>query len=131
MTIKTKKRGNPKWVKGGKSPNPAGRPKDGESWSAIIKAVGDMYPEDIIAFVGQNNDLGKAVAQLPKNVQMKYLVTTRVFAALMFEPTSGLWKELMERVEGKMTQPISGEIKYLWQDFIKQDEDPDSQTSDN
>lgn len=88
--------------KPGQSGNPAGRPKDGHSWAAIIKAVGDMYPDDILAFVGNGNELGRAVAQLPHNVQMKYLVTTRIFAALMFEPTSGLWKELMERVEGKV-----------------------------
>jgi len=113
MTIankpKTKKsKGNPNWVKGGKSPNPAGRPKDGESWAAIIKAVGDMYPEDILAFVGSNNDLGRNLAQMPKQVQMKYLVTSRIFAALMFEPSSGLWKELMERVEGKVAQKLEG-----------------------
>jgi len=29
-----------------------------------------------------------------------------VFAALMFEPTSGLWKELMERAEGKVTDRV-------------------------
>jgi hypothetical protein len=37
---------------------------------------------------------------------MKYLVTARVFSALMFEPTSGLWKELMERAEGKVITPV-------------------------
>jgi len=100
MTIK--KKGNPKWVKGGASPNPHGRPKDGESWAGIIKAVGDMYADDILAFVGINNDLGRALAKLPKDVQMKYLVTARVFAQLMFEPSSGLWAQLMERSEGKM-----------------------------
>jgi hypothetical protein len=89
------------WKKG-QSGNPKGRPKDGESWAAIIKAVGEMYPNDILAFVGTNNDLGKVIAQLPKNVQMKYLVTARVFSALMFEPTAGLWKELMERADGKV-----------------------------
>ena len=101
-----KKRGNPNWVKGGKSPNPTGRPKDGESWEGIIKSVGDMYPADIIAFVGRNNDLGRALALLPQDVQMKYLVTARVFASLMFEPASGLWKELMERAEGKVTDRV-------------------------
>ena len=45
------------WKKG-QSGNPAGRPKDGESWAAIIKSVGDMYPADIVAFVGKDNDLG-------------------------------------------------------------------------
>ena len=96
----TKPRGKP-WPKG-VSGNPAGRPKDGESWAAIIKSVGNMYPADIVAFVGTSNDLGKMLAKLPSGVQMKYLVTARVFSALMFEPTSGLWKELMERVEGKV-----------------------------
>lgn len=61
-----------------------------------------MYPTDILAFIGENNDLGRALKQYPPNVQMKYLVTARVFSALMFEPTSGLWKELMERADGKV-----------------------------
>lgn len=65
-----------------------------------------MYPDDILAFVGENNDLGKVLKQLPKSVQMKYLVTARVFSALMFEPTSGLWKELMERAEGKVQDKL-------------------------
>jgi hypothetical protein len=112
-----KKRGNPNWVKGGKSPNPAGRAKDGESWAAIIAAVGNMYPEDVLALVGRNNDLGREMAQLPKGVQMKYLVTARVFAALMFEPTHGLWKELMERAEGKVQDKVavdnSGQVKIV------------------
>lgn len=101
-----KKRGNPNWQKGGKSPNPAGRPKDGESWASIIKSVGDMYPTDLIAFIGNDNDLGQMLAKLPANVQMKYLVTARVFSSLMFEPSSGLWKELMERSEGKVKDTL-------------------------
>jgi len=95
-----KPRGKP-WPKG-KSGNPAGRPKDGYSWAAIIADVGNTYPEDLIKFIGLDNDLGRNLALLPKGVQMKYLITARVFASLMFEPTAGLWKELMERVEGKV-----------------------------
>ena len=102
----TKKRGNPNWKKGGASPNPTGRPKDGESWAAIIKSVGDMYPADIVAFIGRDNDLGRMLAKLPQDVQMKYLITARVFSALMFEPSAGLWKELMERAEGKVKDVI-------------------------
>jgi len=128
MESKKRKRGNPAWVKGGKSPNPSGRPKDGESWASIIKAVGDMYPADIIAFVGRDNDLGKMLAKLPQGVQMKYLVTARVFSALMFEPSSGLWKELMERADGKVQslvditsggEPVKGYIGFSpdeWED---------------
>lgn len=113
--MKTGKRKTPKnaW-KPGQSGNPKGRPKDGESWSAIIKSVGDMYPTDLIAFIGRDNDLGQMLAQLPANVQMKYLVTARVFSSLMFEPSHGLWKELMERSEGKITDKHehTGEIVH-------------------
>ena len=106
-TQKTDKRKAPRsaW-KPGQSGNPNGRPKDGESWSAIISSIGNMYPEDILAFIGIDNDLGKEIAHLPKNVQMKYLVVARVFAALMFEPTSGLLKELLDRLEGKVSERI-------------------------
>ena len=104
--MENKKRGNPNWQKGGKSPNPTGRPKDGESWTSIIAAVGNMYPEDILAFIGRDNDLGRELMQLPKGVQMKYLVTARVFAALMFDPNPRMWVGLMERAEGKLNQTI-------------------------
>lgn len=103
-TKSAKPRGKP-W-KPGQSGNPLGRPRDGESWASVIAAVGNMYTDDLLAFIGANNDLGRQISQLPKNVQLKYLVTTRVFAALMFEPTSGLWKELMERAEGKVVSPV-------------------------
>ena len=102
---KKKKAPKSAWKKG-QSGNPAGRPKDGESWAGIIKAVGDMYPADMVAFIGADNDLGRMLQGLPQNVQMKYLVTARVFSSLMFEPTSGLWKELMERAEGKVTDKV-------------------------
>src|SRR5690349_19988090 len=109
-TATTDKRRAPKsaW-KPGQSGNPAGRPKDGESWASIIAAVGNMYPEDILVFVGRNNDLGREIVQLPKNVQMKYLVTARIFAALMFDPNPRLWASLMDRAEGKVMQPIGGD----------------------
>jgi len=65
-----------------------------------------MYPADIVAFIGASNELGRMLNKLPQDVQMKYLVTARVFASLMFEPTSSLWKELMERSEGKIPQAV-------------------------
>jgi hypothetical protein len=113
-TARTGKRAIPKTAwKPGQSGNPKGRPKDGESWASVIKAVGEMYPGDILDFIGRTNELGKQVAKLPKNVQMKYLVTTRIFSALMFDPTSGLWKELMERADGKLPTPVAftGDMK--------------------
>lgn len=92
--------------KPGESGNPAGRPKDGESWAAVIREVSNMTTEEILKMVGEQNDLGKALKQMPKNVQMKYLVTARVMAAMMFEPTAGLWNGLMDRAEGKVPQQI-------------------------
>ncbi len=86
----------------GQSGNPAGRPKDGESWSAIVKAVGEMYSDDLLAFIGTANDLGREINKYPKNVQLKYLVISRVFASLMFDPNPKLWTELMNRAEGKV-----------------------------
>lgn len=93
----------------GVSGNPKGRPKDGESWSAIIKAVGEMYPEDLLAFIGQDNELGKAIAKYPKQVQLKYLVTARIFAAMMFDPNPKLWTELLNRAEGKVPDKMQHE----------------------
>lgn len=100
----TKPRGRP-W-KPGQSGNPKGRPKDGESWSAIIAAVGNMYSSDLLAFIGTDNELGREINKYPKNVQLKYLVVSRVFSALMFEPTSGLLKEFMDRMEGKVAERV-------------------------
>jgi len=48
----------------------------------------------------------------------------------MFEPTSGLWKELMERAEGKITQPFSGNIGLSWKEFVNADTDPDDKQSE-
>jgi hypothetical protein len=95
------KHGNPNWLPG-KSGNPKGRPKDGESWAGIIREISNMTAGEVIELVGDKNDLGKAFKQMPKNVQMKKLITARVMAALMFDPGSGLWNALMERAEGKV-----------------------------
>lgn len=92
--------------KPGQSGNPAGRMKDEHSWKQVIAACSNMTVDDILVMVGETNDLGRAIKTMPKNVQMKYLVTARVLAALMFEPTSGLWNGLMDRMEGKVAERV-------------------------
>ena len=105
-TKRTEKRQPPPTAwKPGQSGNPNGAPKRGESWREIIDSVGKMFAEEVSAEVG-NNDLGRAYRQLPRGIAMKRLVVMRIFTALMFEPTAGLWNPLMERVEGKVIQPI-------------------------
>ncbi len=103
---KTKPKGNPSWKKGGTSPNPSGRPKDGQSWREVIADVSNMTIDDILVMVGRDNELGMQLAKMPKNLQMKYMVTARVMAALMFEPTAGLWNGLMDRMEGKVAERL-------------------------
>ena len=71
-----------------------------------MRDVGNMTSEEILEFIPKNNDLGRMIAKLPKKVQMKYLVTARVFSALMFEPSSALLNALMDRVDGKVSQAI-------------------------
>ena len=93
------------WHKG-QSGNPGGRPKDGESWASVIKAVSDMNVDEILAFIGTASALGKKIGRLPRGVQVKYLVTARVFAELMSAPTAGLWTGLMDRAEGKVREQI-------------------------
>lgn len=102
-----KKRNATTWKKGMPSPNPAGRPKDGESWKSVTAQIANMDRDEILLMVGKNNDLGRMLATLPTGVQMKYLVMARVFAALMFEPTQGLLTAVQDRMDGKVEEPIA------------------------
>ena len=103
---KPKRKTPPTAWKPGQSGNPAGRKKDEHSWKQVIAECSNMTVDDILQMVGETNDLGRVIKAMPKNVQMKYLVTSRVLAALMFEPTSGLWTGLMDRMEGKVAERI-------------------------
>lgn len=107
-----------RWMKGTPPPNPTGRPADGESWAAIIKEIGEMPAEEIIALVGRDNDLGRAFASMPRKVAVKKLVIVRIFAALMFDPSSGLLKELLDRVDGKVKEKIEHSGNITWAEFV-------------
>jgi hypothetical protein len=112
MPANTQRKGNKgkanktTWRKGIPSPNPVGHPKDGQSWREIIAEVSNMTVEDLLLIVGEKSSLGKTIKQMPRLVQMKYLVTIRVMTALMLEPTAGLWNGLMDRMEGKVTEVV-------------------------
>lgn len=77
-----------------------------------------MTPAQIIELVGERNDLGRAFKNMPKEVMVKKLVVARILAALMFEPSSGLWKELMDRAEGKVKEQIEHSGTMTWAEFI-------------
>lgn len=111
-TQKTGKRGGKtktSW-RPGQSGNPAGAPKRGDSWAETIKAIGEMDGPSIAQLWDtQHREFGK----LPDGITMKQLVVMTVYAALLREPSPGNWRELMERAEGKVSQPIE-----TWQDRI-------------
>lgn len=110
------KRKSPKsaW-KPGQSGNPGGRPKDGESWAGVISTVANMTTDEILDFIGKTTALGKLIAKMPRNVQVKYVVTARVMAELMSNPSAGLWNGLMDRMDGKVAIPVKnlGEMPLL------------------
>ena len=90
----------PKAWKPGQSGNPTGRPKDGESWKAILEEVSNMTVPEIMSIVG--SDQAKVLKNKPQDVQIKYLVVGRVLVSLVEEPNAALWNSLMERTEGKV-----------------------------
>ena len=102
----------------GQSGNPKGRPPDGQSWSAIIREISEMSPEQIARMVGNDNDLGRAFLQMPRKVQMKYLIIARTIAALMFEPSKGMLDTLLERTDGKVQDKldVSGALTVVFKD---------------
>ncbi len=65
-----------------------------------------MYSDDVIQIIGADNDLGRSFRLYPKNVQVKILVAARVMAAIMHEPTPGLLKEVLDRIEGKVADKL-------------------------
>ena len=113
LAVKPKRKAPPKAWKPGQSGNPAGRKRDDHSWKEVIAEISHANTEDVLALIGETNELGRMIKTLPRSVQMKYLVVARVFAALMFEPTAGLWNGLMDRMEGKVAQRVQmdGELE--------------------
>lgn len=99
--VKKKVRGKP--FPKGVAQNPRGAPKRGESWAEIIKRIGDMTPIEAA-------DHAKAIANklrvMGDGITLKEAVVVRVYAALLFEPTSSLLNTFMERAEGKVTEHV-------------------------
>ena len=123
----TRRRGKGKPFPKGVSGNPSGRPKDEESWSGVIRLMQNYTADEIAEMLGgRTTDLGRAYLQMPKNVQMKYLMTLRAMADFMFEPTSSLWDKIMERSDGKVAQPIEANVNMTWSNFVNSDEETDT-----
>ena len=89
--------------KPGQSGNPKGGPKRGQSWKEIIHEIGEMTPDEAREMCAQ---LFQKVT-LHDEVTLKQAVVMRVYAALLFDPQPGLLNAFMERVEGRVAQPIT------------------------
>ena len=102
----------PQTWKPGKSGNPDGAPKRGDSWAETIKSIGEMDGPSIAALWDtQHREFGK----LPEGISMKQLVVMTVYAALLREPSPGNWRELMDRAEGPVKQQDehSGKVEIV------------------
>lgn len=90
------------WKKG-ESGNPKGAPKRGQSWREIIQEIGEMTPDEA-------RKISRVIfskIDLHDELTLKQAVVMRVYAALLFDPQPGLLNAFMERVEGKVAQPIT------------------------
>ncbi|MEK7500022.1 MAG: hypothetical protein AAB649_05455, partial [Patescibacteria group bacterium] len=102
------------WPKG-KSGNPKGAPKRGESWTEIIKRYGEMTPGEAAQ---ESIELARRFLAIGEGVTLKQAVVLRVYAALLFEPQAGLLNAFMERAEGAVARrlehsgPDGGPIQY-------------------
>jgi hypothetical protein len=107
-TQKTGKRGGKtrtSW-KPGQSGNPAGAPKRGESWTELIKSIGEMTGQQVAEFAGS---LGAEFRKMPEGVTLKTLVVMRVYGQMINEPSPGLLNAFMERAEGKVVDKMAHE----------------------
>ena len=104
----------PQTWKPGQSGNPAGGPKRGQSWKEIIAEIGQLTPDE----AREMSQKIFANIHLGNEVTLNQAVVLRVYASLLFEPQPGLLNAFMERVEGKVAQPITQMTDAELRDFI-------------
>jgi hypothetical protein len=102
-SVKKKPRGKPFAGKNDPRNNIAGAPKRGESWSEIIKRIGDMTPKEAAEHA---RTIAGKLAVMGDGITLKEAVVVRVYASLLFEPQPGLLNSFMERAEGKIVNPV-------------------------
>jgi len=106
----------------GQSGNPAGRPKDGESWSGALKDISGKSSEELIALVGgPDSPFGKRMKELPRAIQIKFVANLNAIITLC-QPTKGrydkpfnasLYAEVMNRIEGKVPDKLVAGVSNI------------------
>lgn len=104
--------------KEGESGNLKGAPRKGMSWSEIIKEVSDYRISDVIATLGPTHPLSKRLKKLPKEVQLKYLVSIQALGSLALDTQHGLWTAIMDRSEGRPNQSVELNAKIQHKGYV-------------
>lgn len=98
--------------KGGFGDHPELINKDGrpprESWKETVKRITDMTREEAIVFVGKRSRIARLLRELPPNLPIKDALVFISIIQYGRDPNPRMLSALMDREEGKPTQPISG-----------------------
>lgn len=98
------------FVKGDPRINRKGAPKRAISLSGAFDDLLNKTAEEAAAlFGGKANELGRFFLQLPKGIELRYIVSGRNLTAEISEPNSRRLATIFDRLEGKVAQPITGD----------------------
>ena len=86
--------------------NLAGRPALGESWREIFDKAGKLTKQQLLDLYPV---YGKRLVGLPEDVSLRDAVALSALVTLACEPSPGLLSAIMERVDGKVAQPVTFE----------------------
>lgn len=88
--------------------NREGAPKRGQSWKEAVKRLTDMTRDELIQYVGVKSKMGKILKELPPDIPLKDALVLISIIQYGRDPNPRMLATLMDREDGKPTQPISG-----------------------
>lgn len=97
----------------GTSGNPNGRPRKVGSWKEIITEIMHMTGPEIAQHYAA---VARPFKQLPREVTIKELIVARAAAGLLNDTNTSLFRELMDRMEGKVQdqpQATGGTLHWI------------------
>jgi hypothetical protein len=121
-SVKKKVVGRP-FVKG-QSGNPKGAPKRGMSWKEILEQVGNLDGEQALERAGR---IFADLKKYPKQVTLKELSAIAYYIRMINDPNGSLLNAVADRTDGKVVQPVEGNIGLTWSEFVKTDEETDAE----
>jgi len=102
--------GNPRWKKGGASPNPGGRPRNDVSLTAIAKnfiaMTSDEIANEIAGLRARYRKLGSGPATMGELIMAAFLWS------LANDPQPGNMRELWRRIDGEVKDELSMTLKH-------------------